>query len=164
MFGLLSRSTTDCRLCCGFRVMVVGAQRNPQIVLKNFALSGFPTALEPTLRTLGPGSNASTVPANRRASQPPLPRDDLPPPPFCCRRARSLPPPPGPDYVAPSPSSSLKGAVWESRRELFFGGIGKSIVREGKFGRMCDLQHTRSGKKPAVGRNQFLSTRHKPPM
>jgi len=81
MFGLLSRSKTDCRRWWGFRVIFVGAHRNPQIVLKNVALSGFPTALEPTLRPLLPGTNASTVPSNRSASQPPLPRDDIPSPP-----------------------------------------------------------------------------------
>src|SRR5580692_9949963 len=64
-----------------------------------------------------------------------------------CRRARSLPPPPGPDIWFLYPSSPLKGAVWESRREFFPGGIEKSIVREGEFGMMCDLRRMKSGKK-----------------
>jgi hypothetical protein len=62
------------------------------------------------------------------------------------------------------PSSSLKGAVWEGRTEFLLGGIEKSIVREGQFGMMCDLQRMKCGKKRAAGRRRFLPTLHKPPI
>jgi hypothetical protein len=63
-----------------------------------------------------------------------------------------------------SPSSLLKGAVWEGQTEFFLGGIKKSIVRVGKSGLMCDLQRMKSGKKHAAGRMRFLPIPRKPPI
>jgi len=81
MSGLLSHSRAGCRRHWGFRVIVLGAQKSLQIGLRKVVLSGFPTALESTLRPSEPGTNASTLPSNWRARQLRRPRDDIPPPP-----------------------------------------------------------------------------------
>jgi DNA-directed RNA polymerase specialized sigma24 family protein len=97
MFGLLSRSRTFCRRDWGFRVIVLGAQKRPQIVLKNVVMSGFPTAVESTLPPSLPGTNDGVLPSDRKAGQILLPRDDIRPPPPVVFALGSLPPPPGPD-------------------------------------------------------------------
>ena len=96
MFGLLSRSNAVCRPGWAFRVIVLGAQKSPQLVLRKVVLSGFPTALEPTLPPPLPGTNAGTLSSDRRASRLPLPRDDIPPQLLSSSRSE-FPPPPGPD-------------------------------------------------------------------
>ena len=167
MFGLLSRSNAVCRPGWAFRVIALGAQKSPQLVLRKVVLSGFPIALEPTLPPPLHGTNARTLPSDRKAGQLLLPRDDIPPPPpvalaleVCRLRLARI----GPDIWFLLHSSSLKGAVWEDRREFFSGGIRKSTATEGKSDVMCDLQRMKSGKKPAAGRNRFLQILHKPPM
>jgi hypothetical protein len=107
----LSRNSTVFRQDPALRATFPGARKYPQITLQSGVLSGFPTALEPSLpRRLPPGTAPCTPLADRRAGQLPLPRDDIPPQ-HCCRHARSLPPPPGPDVVSSCPSSSLRGAL-----------------------------------------------------
>ena len=164
MVGLLSRSKAICTRNWGFRIIVPGSQKSPQIVLKNVVMSGFPTALEPALRRLSLGTHASPQPSDRKAGPLLVPRVDIPRPPpvvvvlgVCCLRLARI-------YGSSYPSSSLKGAVWEGRTEFFLGGIKKSIVREGSFVMMCDLQRMKSGKKPAAGLNHFSPILRKPPM
>ena len=163
MFGLLSRSRAGCRQHWGFCVIVLGAQKSLQIGLRKVVLSGFPTALEPTLPPSFSGANAGALPPYRRASRLPLPRDDIRPPPLvaalgvCRLRLARI-------YGSSYPSPSFKGAVWEGRTEFFLGGIRKSIVRACSFGMMCALQRMKSGNKLAVGLNHFLPILRKPPM
>ena len=102
MFGLLSRSNAVCRRGWAFRVIVLGAQKSPQIGLRKVVLSGFPTALEPTLPPPLPGTNVGTLPSDRKASRLPLPRDDIPPQLLLSSRSE-FPPPPGPDIWFPLP-------------------------------------------------------------
>ena len=161
MGGQLGRSAAVCGRKWGARTIVPGIQKCSRITSESGVLSGFPTALEPTLPRSLPGTNAGTLRSDRKAGQFLLQRDDIPPPPPVCRRARSLPPPPGPDVVSSCPSSSIQGAVWEGRTEFFLGGIRKSIVREDRSGVMCDQRRIKSGKKPAVGLKHFLQTLHK---
>jgi len=100
MFGLLSRSNAVCRRDWAFRVIVLGSQKTPQIGLRKVVLSGFPTALEPTLPPSLPGANAGALPPYRRASRLPLPRDDIPPQPpvvVCARSFRLR----WPGYIVP---------------------------------------------------------------
>jgi DNA-directed RNA polymerase specialized sigma24 family protein len=97
MAGRLIRSSAVCRHDWSARRIVPGAQKCFRTRSKSGVLSGFPTALEPTLPPSLPGTSVSSRPSGRRPSQLPLPRDDIPATASCCRRARSLPPPPGPD-------------------------------------------------------------------
>jgi hypothetical protein len=90
MFGLLSRSRTVWRRDWAFCVIVFGAQKSSQIGLRKVVLSGFPTALEPTLPPSLPGANAGALPPYWRASRLPLPRDTVPPQPPVVVRARSF--------------------------------------------------------------------------
>ena len=164
MFGPLSRSKPVHRPSWGFRAIFLGARKKPQPLLKNIVLSGFPTGLEQALRRLSLGINARPLSSDRRPGSLPLPRDDIPPPPpvvislgVCRLRLARI-------YGSSYPSSSLKGAVWEGRREFFLGGIRKSTATEGKSDVMCDLRRMKSGRKPAAGRNRFLPILRKPPM
>jgi hypothetical protein len=81
MFGLLCGSKAVCERDWAFRVVVLGAQKSPQIGLGKVVLSGFPTALEPTLRRLSLGTDAGALASEEKANQLLLPRDDIPPPP-----------------------------------------------------------------------------------
>ena len=74
------------------------------------------------------GQTLVPLPSDRKAGQLLVPRDDIPPPPpvlvtlgVCRLRLARI-------CSSSYPSSSLKGAVWEGRREFFLGGIRKSIV------------------------------------
>ena len=163
MDGRLIRRSAVCRRGWTGRRIVPGAQKCFRTRSKSDVLSGFPTALQPTLLPSFPGTNTGTEPSGLRVNQPPLPRDDIPPPPLvvslrvCRLRLARI-------HVSSCPSSSIEGAVWEGRTEFFPGGIRKSIVREGKSGTMCDVRHMKSGRKPAVGLYHFLSILRKLPM
>lgn len=67
MLGRLSRNTAVCKRYRGFRVIILVALKSPQIALKNVVMSAFPTALEPALRRLSLGTNASPQPSDRKA-------------------------------------------------------------------------------------------------
>jgi hypothetical protein len=114
MFGLLSRSNAVCRRDRAIREIVLGAQKSPQIVLRKVVLSGFPTALEPTLPPPLPRTDTGTLPSDWRASRLPLPRDDIRPQVLgvalgvCRLRLARI-------YASSYPSSLLKGAVWEGQ-------------------------------------------------
>ena len=164
MDGRLIRWSAVCRRDWSGRRIVPSAQKCFRTRSKSGVLSGFPTALEPTLPRSLPGTNHSTLRSDRKAGQFLLRHDDVPRPPpivvalgVCRLRLARI-------YVSSCPSSSLKGAVWEGRTEFFLGGIRKSIVREGKSGTMCDVRRMKSGKKLAAGLDHFLSILRKPPM
>ena len=79
----LSRNSTVFRRDPALHATFPGARKYPQITLQSGVLSGFPTALEPSLpRRLPPGTAPCTPLADRRAGQLPLPRDDIPPQPL----------------------------------------------------------------------------------
>ena len=164
MDGRLTRRSAVCRRDWSGRTIVPRTHKCLRTRSKSGVLSGFPTALEPTLPRCLPGTNASALRSDRKAGQFLLRHDDIPPPPpivvalgVCRLRLARI-------YVSSCPSSSIKGAVWEGRREFFLGGIRKSIVREDRLGVMCDQRRIKSGKKPAVGRNHFLPILRRPPM
>ena len=81
MDRLLSRRSAVCRAVRGLHATFPSAQQCPQTMLESAVLSGFPTAVEPSLPRLLPGTNASAMPSDQRGSQLPLPRDDIPPAP-----------------------------------------------------------------------------------
>jgi hypothetical protein len=159
----LSRSSAVCRRDRGFRAIVPGVQKSAQARLKNVVVSGLPTAVEASLLRLLPGAHASALPSDFRASQLPLPRDDIPPHPpvvalgVCRLRLARM-------WFPLALRLHSKDAAWEGRTEFSLGGIKKSIARVGKSGVMCDLRRMKCGKKPAVGLNHFLPILHKPPM
>ena len=96
----LSRNSTVFRQDPALRATFPGARKYPQITLQSGVLSGFPTALEPTLPPSLPGANAGALPPYRRASRLPLPRDDIPPQPpvvVCARSFRLR----WPGYIVP---------------------------------------------------------------
>jgi len=109
MFGLMRRSRAGCRRDWAFRVIVLGAQKSPQIGLRKIVLSGFLTALEPTLPPSLPGANAGALPPYRRASRLPLPRDGIPHPSLLLSSRSEFPPPPGPDVVFSLPFVFTQG-------------------------------------------------------
>lgn len=163
MHGRLIRSGTVCRRDWSAHRIVSEDQKCFRTRSKSVGLSGFPTAAGATLPRSFPVTNASPLPSDRKAGPLLMPRNDIPPPPpvvvalgVCRLRLARI-------CSSSYPSSSLKGAVWEGRREFFLGGIRKSIVREGPFAMMCDLRRMKSGKKPAAGRNHFLPILQKPP-
>lgn len=64
------------------RATFPGARKYPQITFHSGVLSGFPTAAEPSFpRCLPRGTSPRDLRADQRASQRPLPRDDIPPQP-----------------------------------------------------------------------------------
>jgi hypothetical protein len=163
MDGRLICSSAVCRRDWSARRIVPGAQKSFRTRSKSVVLSGFPTALQSTLRRLALGTTASTLLSEQEAGQLLLSRNDIPPPcivgalEVCRLRLARI-------YGSSCPSSSLKGALREGLTEFFLGGIKKSIVTEGKSGVMCDLQRMKSGKKLADGLNRFLPILRKPPM
>ncbi len=79
----LSRSSAICRRDRGFHATFPGAQKCPQNTLQSVVLSGFLTAAEPSFPCcLPPGTDPRALRSDRRASQLPLPRDDIPQPPL----------------------------------------------------------------------------------
>jgi hypothetical protein len=149
-------SRRDRRLRAAFR----DSQKRAYLTLESVVLSGFPTTVEPSFPyRLPPGA---TLPWVRKRSQETWPREDIPPP--LAFTLRSLPPPPGPDLDSSYPSFSFKGAVWAGWKELFRGGIKKSIVQAGESGVMCDPPLMKSGKKRAAGRGHVLPTLPKLPI
>jgi hypothetical protein len=78
MDGGLSRSSAVCQRDWRVRTIVPGAQKYSPTDSKSVVLSGFPTAVEESLRQASPGTSAGALPSDRRASQLPLARDDIP--------------------------------------------------------------------------------------
>ena len=128
MDGRLIRSSAVCRRNWGVHTILPGIQKCSRTTSGSVVLSGFPTALEPTLPRLSFGQTLVTLPSDRKAGQLLLSPDDIPPPApvvvaigVCRLRLARI-------YGSSFPSSLLKGAVWEGRTEFFLGGIRKSIV------------------------------------
>jgi len=82
MDGRLSRGSEVCRRGRSVRTIVPGAHKCSRTESEGVVLSGFPTAVEPSLRRLLPRTNPGAPPSNRRASQLLLRREDIPPPPL----------------------------------------------------------------------------------
>jgi len=81
MDGRLVRGSAECRRDWSGRRIVPATQKCFRTGLKIDVLSGFPTALDPTLPRSSRGTNASTLRSDRKAAQFLLRLDDLPPPP-----------------------------------------------------------------------------------
>jgi len=80
MDGPLSRKSAVCRGDRGLHATFSSRQKSPQTTWESVVLSGFPTAREPSLsRRLCPGTDPRGLPSDRKGSQLPLPRDDIPP-------------------------------------------------------------------------------------
>jgi hypothetical protein len=73
-------SSAVCRRDRSARRIALGDQKCCRTRSKSGVLSGFPTALEPTLRRFSLVTNLSTLPSDRKAGQLLVPRDDIPPP------------------------------------------------------------------------------------
>ena len=131
MDGRLTCSSAVRRRDWSARGIVPGVQKCFRTRLKSVVLSGFPTALEPTLPPLVPGANASTLPSNWRARQLPRPRDDIPPPPPVVVCARSLPPPPGPDMWFLLPFVFTQGCSME-RPDRILSWWDQEVDRNGR--------------------------------
>ena len=80
MDGPLSSKSAVCRRGRGLHATFSSRQKSPQTTWETAVLSGFPTAREPSLsRRLCPGTGPRALPSDRKGSQLPLPRDDIPP-------------------------------------------------------------------------------------
>jgi hypothetical protein len=80
MDGPLSRKSAVCRRGRGPHATFSNRQKSPQTMWESVVLSGFPTAGERSLsRRLYPGTGPRALISDRKASQLPLPRDDIPP-------------------------------------------------------------------------------------
>jgi hypothetical protein len=76
----LSSKSTVCRRDRGLPATFSSRQKSPQTTWDRVVLSGFPTAGEPSRsRRLCPGTDPRALPSDRKGSQLPLPRDDIPP-------------------------------------------------------------------------------------
>ena len=80
MDGRLIRSSAVCRWNWGVHTILPGIQKCSRTTSGSVVLSGFPTALEPTLPRLSLRTNASPLPSDRKAGQLLLSPDDIPPP------------------------------------------------------------------------------------
>ena len=80
MDGPLSSKSTVCRRDRGLHATFSSRQKSLHTTWESVVLSGFPTAGEPALSCrLCPGTESRALPSNRKGSQQPLPRDDIPP-------------------------------------------------------------------------------------
>jgi hypothetical protein len=80
MDGPLSRKSAVCRRDRGLHATFSSWQKSAQTTWESVVLSGFPTAGEPALsRRLCAGTGPHAQPSDRKGSQLPLPRDDIPP-------------------------------------------------------------------------------------
>jgi DNA-directed RNA polymerase specialized sigma24 family protein len=131
MAGQLIRSSAVCRHDWSARRIVPGVQKCFRTRSQSGVLSGFPTALEPTVPPSSPGTSASSRPSGRRPSQLPLPRDDIPATASRSRRARSLPPPPGPDTQFFLPFVFIQGCSME-RPERILSWWDQEVDRTGR--------------------------------
>ena len=125
-----------CSLSSGWSRKLVMARECNCVALRAAILSGFPTITTPTFSQCPISGPIPFVGAHdRRPRQMPLAREDIPPH-FSSREFNTS--------AWPGCDSQLRslvfaqgwGAVWRVRGEYFFGGTGRPIRREDRFGRM----------------------------